>query len=412
MSGAEVINFGCRLNINEAEIIRRNTENLENTVILNTCAVTNEAVRQARQTIRRIKREKPDVRIIVTGCAAQTESERFLEMPEVNLILGNAEKFNPENYQITNERIRITDIQELKETAGHLVQGFNANTRAFLQIQNGCDHRCTFCIIPYGRGPSRSIAAGQIVEQIRDLVKVGYREVVLTGVDLTDYGSDLPGKPRLGNLVRRILKLVPELERLRISSLDSAEADEDLLIAFAEDSRLMPHVHLSLQSGDNLILKRMKRRHNAEQANKFVQELRKARPDIVLGADFIAGFPTETDEMFENTCAQVEELNIAFLHVFPYSSRPNTPAAKMPQISGEIIRQRAQRLRKIGQKQFNKLMQAEIGKTRNILIEKDGNGRSEHYVPVKFSQKIQAGQIVQAKLQEVKTSYMVGVLAP
>ena len=412
MSGAEVINFGCRLNINEAEIIRRNTENLENTVILNTCAVTNEAVRQARQTIRRIKREKPDVRIIVTGCAAQTESERFLEMPEVNLILGNAEKFNPENYQITNERIRITDIQELKETAGHLVQGFNANTRAFLQIQNGCDHRCTFCIIPYGRGPSRSIAAGQIVEQIRDLVKVGYREVVLTGVDLTDYGSDLPGKPRLGNLVRRILKLVPELERLRISSLDSAEADEDLLIAFAEDSRLMPHVHLSLQSGDNLILKRMKRRHNAEQANKFVQELRKARPDIVLGADFIAGFPTETDEMFENTCAHVEELNIAFLHVFPYSSRPNTPAAKMPQISGEIIRKRAQRLRKIGQKQFNKLMQAEIGKTRNILIEKDGNGRSEHYIPVKFSQKIQAGQIVQAKLQEVKTSYMVGVLAP
>lgn len=411
MNSADIISFGCRLNINEAEVIRENTRGHENTVVFNTCAVTNEAVRQARQAIRRMRRERPDARIIVTGCAAQTESARFLEMPEVDLVLGNAEKMRPESYAPSNDRLRLTDIAEVRENAAHLVQGFAENTRAFLQIQNGCDHRCTFCIIPFGRGPSRSIPAGMIVEQLRDLVAKGYREAVLTGVDLTAYGQDLPGKPTLGNLVRRILKLIPELERLRLSSLDSAEADPELIAAFAEEERLMPHIHLSLQSGDDLILKRMKRRHSAQQAEEFVSQLRQVRPDLVFGADIIAGFPTENEEMFENTIAHVKDLNITYLHVFPYSARPNTPAAKMPQVAGAIIKQRAQSLREIGAQQVQKFFQQELGQFRTVLIEKDGNGRSEHYAPVQFAEKMPVGSLVKAKLTAIAGQSLLGDIA-
>lgn len=413
MSGVDVISFGCRLNIHESELIRARAgeAELSGAVIFNTCAVTQEAVRQARQSIRRIKRERPDARIIVTGCAAQTEAAQFAAMPEVDRVLGNAEKLKAENYLPGGERLRVNDMAAMRETAGHMVTGFSGNTRAFLQIQNGCDHRCTFCIIPFGRGPSRSVPAGEVVTQLRALVAAGYREAVLTGVDLTDWGADLPGKPRLGNLVRRILKLVPELERLRISSLDSAEVDEELLQAFAEEPRLMPHVHLSLQSGDDLILKRMKRRHCAAQAADFVARLRKARPDIVLGADFIAGFPTESEAAFDNTLRAVRELGLTFLHVFPFSARPGTPAQRMPQLDGALVRERARRLRELGESQLREFLAREQGQLRHVLIEMDGNGRSEHYAPVRFRQKHTPGQVIRARLAEARADHVIGEIA-
>lgn len=414
MSDRQVISFGCRLNIHESELIRERLgeAQLENAVVFNTCAVTNEAVRQARQAIRRLKRERPDARVIVTGCAAQTEGANFAAMAEVDLVLGNAEKLDARHYQFADEKLRVNDIMAVRETAGHLVQGFSGNTRAFLQIQNGCDHRCTFCIIPFGRGPSRSVPAGVIVEQIRELVSKGYREAVLTGVDITAYGEDLPGKPKLGNLVRRILKLVPELERLRISSIDSAEADEDLFAAFAEEPRLMPHVHLSLQSGDDMILKRMKRRHSQAQAGTFCKALRDARPDIVLGADFIAGFPTETDAMFENTMRAVRDLGLTYLHVFPFSARPGTPAERMPQLDGRVIRERAKQLRMLGDAQLAAFLSREAGATRHVLIEMDGHGRSEHYAPVRFAERHPPGAVIAARITAAGPDHLIGELQP
>ncbi|MFP4004563.1 MAG: tRNA (N(6)-L-threonylcarbamoyladenosine(37)-C(2))-methylthiotransferase MtaB, partial [Alphaproteobacteria bacterium] len=344
----DIITFGCRLNTYESEVMRAHAgeAGLEDAVIVNTCAVTAEAVRQARQAIRRARRNRPGARIIVTGCAAQIDPGRFARMPEVDSVLGNEEKLHARTFEEigrtgVNEKVRVNDIMSVRETAGHLVPGFEGRTRAFVQVQNGCDHRCTFCVIPYGRGNARSVPAGAVVEQVRALVANGYREVVLTGVDITSYGTDLPGRPRLGSLVARILKLAPELERLRLSSIDSVEADETLVDLVANEKRLMPHLHLSLQSGDNMILKRMKRRHAREDAILLCERLHRARPDIVFGADLIAGFPTETEEMFRNTLRLVDECGLTWLHVFPFSPRPGTPAARMPQLDGATIRARA-----------------------------------------------------------------------
>lgn len=342
----DVLTFGCRLNAYESAVMRREAEaaGLENAVLVNTCAVTAEAVRQARQSIRKARRENPDARIIVTGCAAQTEAETFAEMGEVDLVIGNSEKLERGSYARVaefgidgSEKVRVNDIMSVRETAGHLIDGLEGHARAFVQVQNGCDHRCTFCIIPYGRGNSRSVPMGVVVDQIRRLVENGYREIVLTGVDITSYGADLPGEPRLGALVQKILKLVPELERLRISSIDSIEADDELMRAIAEEERLMPHFHLSLQAGDDMILKRMKRRHLRADTIAFCEEVRRYRPDVVFGADIIAGFPTETDAMFENSLAIVDECGLTHLHVFPYSARKGTPAARMPQLDGGKI---------------------------------------------------------------------------
>ncbi|MCE8458281.1 tRNA (N(6)-L-threonylcarbamoyladenosine(37)-C(2))-methylthiotransferase MtaB, partial [Rhodovulum sulfidophilum] len=354
--------LGCRLNAYETEAMKELVAEagLENALIVNTCAVTSEAVRKARQEIRRLRRENPEARIVVTGCAAQTEPDRFAGMDEVDLVIGNAEKMRPETWAGIakgpdfigeTEKVMVDDIMSVRETAGHLIDGFGTRSRAFVQVQNGCDHRCTFCIIPFGRGNSRSVPAGVLIEQIRRLVGAGYNEVVLTGVDLTSWGADLPGAPRLGDLVTRILRLVPELPRLRISSIDSIEADDALMRAIAGEERLMPHLHLSLQAGDDMILKRMKRRHSRADAIRFCEEARRLRPDMTFGADIIAGFPTETEEMFANSLRLVEECDLTWLHVFPYSPRPGTPAARMPQVEGGAIRDRAARLRAAGEAQ-------------------------------------------------------------
>ncbi|MGI9464801.1 MAG: tRNA (N(6)-L-threonylcarbamoyladenosine(37)-C(2))-methylthiotransferase MtaB, partial [Aestuariivirgaceae bacterium] len=345
MGAAQVITFGCRLNTYESEVMRSHAKacGLDDAVIINTCAVTAEAQRQARQAIRRARRDNPDSRIIVTGCAAQIDPDGFAGMDEVDHVLGNEEKLQAESYAFgveREEKVQVNDIMSVTETAGHLIDGFAGRTRAFVQIQNGCDHRCTFCIIPFGRGNSRSVPAGDVVRQIQVLLENGYKEIVLTGVDITSYGADLPGTPSLGNLVRRILKTVPALPRLRLSSIDSIEADAELMAAFAEEDRLMPHVHLSVQSGDDMILKRMKRRHLRADSIAFCNELRDLRPDVVFGADIIAGFPTETEEMFDGSLRLVEECGLTFLHVFPYSARPGTPAARMPQVPGDIVKRR------------------------------------------------------------------------
>ena len=397
---------GCRLNAYETEAMREMTEaaGLDNAVIVNTCAVTAEAVRKARQEIRKLRRENPNAKLIVTGCAAQTEPETFAEMEEVDIILGNTEKMSPDTWRGMTadfigetEKVRVDDIMSVTETAGHLIDGFGRH-RAYVQVQNGCDHRCTFCIIPYGRGNSRSVPAGVVVDQIKRLVDRGFLEVVLTGVDLTSWGSDLPGEPRLGDLVARILRLVPDLPRLRISSIDSIEADENLMRCIATESRLMPHFHLSLQHGDDLILKRMKRRHLRDDAIAFCEEARRLRADMTFGADIIAGFPTETEEHFENSLRLIEECGLTWLHVFPYSPRTGTPAARMPQVNGPIIKERAKRLRAAGAARVQTHLSLQIGQTHNILVENSKMGRTEQFTEVAFANDQPEGQLVRAQI--------------
>jgi threonylcarbamoyladenosine tRNA methylthiotransferase MtaB len=395
---------GCRLNAYESEAMKDLARNagLGDVVIVNTCAVTAEAVRKARQDIRKLARTHPGSRIVVTGCAAQTEPETFAAMPEVAHVIGNAEKMQPATWAGlatgSTEPVQVDDIMSVTETAGHLIDGFGARSRAYVQVQNGCDHRCTFCIIPFGRGNSRSVPAGVVVDQIRRLVDRGYNEVVLTGVDLTSWGGDLPGAPPLGNLVRRILRLVPDLPRLRISSIDSIEADPDLMEAIATEPRLMPHLHLSLQAGDNMILKRMKRRHAREDAIAFCTEARRLRPDMVFGADIIAGFPTETDRMFENSLALVTDCDLTWLHVFPYSPRPGTPAARMPQVHGTAIRERAAALRAAGARQVARHLAAQVGRTHEVLVESPRMGRTAQFTEVRFDTDQPEGRIVTARI--------------
>ncbi len=394
---------GCRLNAYETEAMKRLAAEagIDNAVILNTCAVTTEAVRKARQEIRRLRRENPGARLIVTGCAAQTEPETFAAMEEVDAVIGNGEKMRTATWARlarANDRVQVGDIMEVTEAAPPLIDGFGTRARAHVEVQNGCDHRCTFCIIPYGRGNSRSVPADVVVAQIRRLVERGYNEVVLTGVDLTSWGADLSGAPRLGDLVQRILRTVPELARLRLSSIDSIEVDDALMEAIASEARLMPHLHLSLQHGDNLILKRMKRRHSREDALRFTEQVRALRPDIVLGADIIAGFPTETEAHFENSLRLVQEAGLTWLHVFPYSPRPGTPAARMPQLDGRLIRERAARLRAAGAEQVARYLSAQIGRSHSILIESARLGRTEHFAEVTFSSDQPTGHIIRTTI--------------
>lgn len=406
----EIVTFGCRLNTHESEVMRRKAHEagLKDAVVVNTCAVTAEAVRQARQTIRRLRREKPGARIVVTGCAAQTEPATFAAMPEVDRVVGNTEKFDVAAWSETSaafargafgldaeEKIVVNDIMAARETALHLIDGIEGRARATVQIQNGCDHRCTFCIIPYGRGNSRSVPMGEIVAQIRRLVENGYREVVLTGVDITSYGGNLPGTPKLGALVKQILKHVPALERLRLSSIDSVEADDDLLDAIASEERLMPHLHLSLQAGDDTILKRMKRRHARADSIAFCDRVRRLRPDIVFGADIIAGFPTETEAMFARSLALVDDCGITHLHVFPFSPRPGTPAARMPQLHGAVVKERAKRLREKGRAALRAHLDGEIGARRRVLTELGGIGRTPQFTPVRLPHPTAPGQVAE-----------------
>ncbi|WP_417679273.1 tRNA (N(6)-L-threonylcarbamoyladenosine(37)-C(2))-methylthiotransferase MtaB [Pseudodonghicola sp.] len=408
MSAPVFTTLGCRLNTYETEAMKElaREAGVENAVIVNTCAVTSEAVRKARQEIRRLRRENPEARIIVTGCAAQTEPETFAAMAEVDQVIGNTEKMQPATWAGMaadfigeTERVLVDDIMSVTETAGHLIDGFGTRSRAYVQVQNGCDHRCTFCIIPYGRGNSRSVPAGVVVDQIKRLVGRGYNEVVLTGVDLTSWGADLPGEPRLGDLVMRILRLVPDLPRLRISSIDSIEADDNLMQAIATEPRLMPHLHLSLQHGDNLILKRMKRRHLREDAIRFCEEARRLRPGMTFGADIIAGFPTETETHFENSLKLVTDCDLTWLHVFPYSKRPGTPAARIPsQVNGAVIKDRAARLRAAGDAQVDKHLAQQIGRQHHILMENPHMGRTEQFTEVRFATAQTEGALVTATI--------------
>ncbi len=394
----DVVTFGCRLNAYESEVIRREAEaaGLADTIVVNTCAVTAEAVRQARQAIRKARRERPGAKIVVTGCAAQTEPHTFADMSEVDRVLGNEEKLSARVWLGLDreERVLVNDIMAVRETAPHLVDGFDGRARAIVQVQNGCDHRCTFCIIPYGRGNSRSVPMGEVVEQVRRLCERGYREVVLTGVDLTSYGGNLPGAPKLGTLVKQILKHVSELPRLRLSSIDSVEADRDLLDAFANDARLMPHLHLSLQAGDDMILKRMKRRHSRADAISFCGEVRRLRPDVVFGGDIIAGFPTETEAMFERSLDLVDQCGLTHLHVFPFSPRPGTPAARMPQVGREVVKDRARRLRDRGVAALARHLDGEIGARRRVLAESHAFGRTEQFTQVRLNAPVEPGAIV------------------
>jgi threonylcarbamoyladenosine tRNA methylthiotransferase MtaB len=400
-AGVEVVTFGCRLNAYESEAIRARAaeDGLRDAVVFNTCAVTGEAVRQARQAIRKARRERPGARVIVTGCAAQIDPAAFAAMPEVDLVLGNAIKAARGAYAPTESRVKVNDIFSVTETAHHLVDGrskvnFGDRARAFVEVQNGCDHRCTFCVIPYGRGNSRSAGAGEVVEHVRRLVAQGYQEVVLTGVDITSWGEDLPGAPTLGQLVARILKLVPELPRLRLSSIDAAEIDPDLMRVIAEDARLQPHLHLSLQAGDDMILKRMKRRHSRADGLRLIERVRTVRPDTAFGADLIAGFPTETEAMFGNTLSLVEEAGLAYLHVFPFSPRPGTPAAKMPQLPRALVKARAERLRAAGDQALRRHLDRRLGRTVHGLVEREGLARAEDFTELAFEGLAPAGSIV------------------
>jgi threonylcarbamoyladenosine tRNA methylthiotransferase MtaB len=387
-NGVRVVTLGCRLNAYESEVMRRHAAaaGLDDAIVINTCAVTSEAVRQAAQTIRKARRENPQARIIVTGCAAQIEPARFADMPEVDAVVGNEEKMRRETFQglgtASSPRLIVNDIMSVRETAHAMIDGFGARVRAYVQVQNGCDHRCTFCIIPYGRGPSRSVPSGEVVTQVRRLVEGGCPEIVLTGVDMTAYGKDLPGTMSLGLLVRQILRHVPELKRLRLSSIDQVEADRHLMDAIADEPRLMPHVHLSMQAGDDMILKRMKRRHLRADAIHFCEAARKLRPDITFGADLIAGFPTETEEMFANSLRLVDECALTYLHVFPYSRRPGTPAARMPQVDGAVVKARAARLRAKGQLALASHLDRQVGRDAEILLEQDNLGRTPDFAQV------------------------------
>ena len=407
-----VVTLGCRLNIAESEVMKAHAlaADLGPAVIVNTCAVTGEAVRHATQTIRRLRRDNPTARLIVTGCAVQIEPDRFATMPEVDHVIGNAEKMRPETFRglatAGTARVQVGDIMSVRETASHLIAGFDGRTRAFVQVQNGCDHRCTFCIIPFGRGPSRSVPAGEVVAQIRRLVEVGTCEVVLTGVDMTSYGPDLPGEMTLGKLVRSILKHVPELPRLRLSSIDQIEADAALLHALATEPRLMPHLHLSLQSGDDMILKRMKRRHLRADAIAFCRKARELRPDIVFGADFIAGFPTETAEMFRGSCDIVEECGLTYLHVFPYSARRGTPAARMPQVRGDVVKARAADLRTLGAERLRAYLDSQTGVSTDVLVENGGIGRTPQFAAVQHAGR--PGTIVPTRITGRTQGQLIG----
>lgn len=395
----DIVTFGCRLNAYESEVIRREAAaaGVDNAVIVNTCAVTAEAVRQARQTIRRLKRDQPDSRIVVTGCAAQTESNTFAAMAEVDRVVGNEEKFDASAWA-SNEKITVSDIMAVRTMRPHAIDSIEGRARAFVQVQNGCDHRCTFCIIPFGRGNSRSLTVEEVVAQARRLADNGYREIVLTGVDITSYGADLPGGPRLGALVKRILRDVPDLARLRLSSIDSVEADSDLLDALANEPRLMPHLHLSLQSGDDLILKRMKRRHARGDTISFCAQARRLRPDVVFGADIIAGFPTETDDMFARSLDLIDECGLTQLHVFPFSPRPGTPAARMPQVDRADVKERARRLREKGDMALHGHLDREIGRRRRVLTESKSLGRTEQFMPVRLAAPVEPGVIVDLEM--------------
>ena len=401
-SGPRIVTLGCRLNAYESEVMRAHAalSGLDQAIIVNTCAVTGEAVRQARQTIRKLRRENPGARLIVTGCAAQIEPETFAEMAEVDHVVGNAEKMKAETFRSLaigdSERVQVDDIQSVRETAGHLIDGFGTRTRAYVQVQNGCDHRCTFCIIPYGRGPSRSVPMGEVVAQIRRLVDAGAAEIVLTGVDVTSYGPDLPGAPTLGKLVTQILKHVPALPRLRLSSIDQTETDADLLRALADEPRLMPHLHLSMQAGDDMILKRMKRRHLRADAIRFAAEARRLRPDIVFGADLIAGFPTETEEMFQRSLDIVDECGLTYLHVFPFSPRKGTPAARMPQVAPGLAKERAARLRAKGEAALAAYLETQCGIVTGVLGERDGLGRTPGFAEITVP-GLAAGEIAAAR---------------
>ena len=414
MAGPKFVTFGCRLNTYETEVMRNHAEKagVSDAIVFNTCAVTAEATRQARQAIRRARAANPNAQIVVTGCAAQTDPQMFANMPEVSRVLGNEEKLKPESWvHGSNARVSVSDIMVVSESRPHLIDGLKERTRAFVQVQNGCDHRCTFCIIPFGRGNSRSIAAGDVVEQVRRLVASGYSEVVLTGVDLTSWGADLDGTPKLGALAARILRMAPELKRLRLSSIDSIEADPELMDVIAGEERIMPHIHLSLQSGDNMILKRMKRRHGREDSMAFCDELRARRPGIVFGADIIAGFPTETDGMFGNSLAIIDDCGLTYLHVFPFSARPGTPAARMPQLEKSIIKTRAAQLRAKGQQRLEQFLAAEVGTTRQVLVETEAMGRTEHFAQVKFTSRLAPGAIVRMRVTGHGTSHLEASLA-
>ena len=420
MSAPQVLTFGCRLNAYESEVMRAHAAGagLGDAIIVNTCAVTAEAERQARQAIRKARRTNPTARIIVTGCGAQIDPQTYAAMPEVDHVLGNAEKMRAESFGAlaggTGARVAVDDIMAVRETAGHLLAGFRGRARAFVQVQQGCDHRCTFCIIPYGRGPSRSLPMGEIVQQVRMLVAAGMREAVLTGVDITAYGADLPGRPSLGQMVRRLLAQVPELPRLRLSSLDPVEVDEDLFCLIETERRLMPHLHLSLQAGDDLVLKRMKRRHSRADAIAFCERARRLRPDIVFGADLIAGFPTESDAMFENSLRLVEDCDLTYLHVFPYSARRGTPAARMPQVPAGQRRERAARLRNAGEAAMQRFFAGRIGHTVRVLVEKSADGMAaghcEHFAPVRLDGPAAVGTVITARIAGVAEGGLAGTV--
>ena len=412
----QLVTFGCRLNTYESEVMRGHAKSagLEDVIIFNTCAVTKEAERQARQAIRKARKDNPDAKIIVTGCSVQISPEKYAEMPEVDRIIGNDLKLKAEtwgNGTGQEARVLVNDIMSVRETASHLVEGFEGRARAFIQVQNGCDHRCTFCIIPYGRGNSRSVPIGEIVNQVRALVHSGYNEIVMTGVDVTSYGPDLPGTPTLGQMIRRVLALVPELPRLRLSSLDPVEMDDDLWRLIAEEPRLMPHLHMSLQAGDDMILKRMKRRHLRADAIEMCRRARSYRPDMAFGADIIAGFPTETEEMFLNTLNIVEECDLTFLHVFPYSERPGTPAAKMPQVFPEVRKERAARLRSKGDEQLTKFLKFHVKQTRQVIVEKENFGHTEHFAPVRMDRTLPAGSLVSVSTTNIANGFLEAIVS-
>ena len=416
----EIKTFGCRLNIWESQVIsdHASKNGHGDLIIFNTCAVTSEAERQARQAIRSAKKKRPDAKILVTGCAAQVDAQKWNAMPEVNFVVGNKEKlegafweeFNPNCDAQAKNNVFVDDIMEHKGVTDHLIESFNKHTRGFVQVQNGCDHRCTFCIIPFGRGPSRSVSTQNVINSINSLLKNGVKEVVLTGVDLTSWGNDIFGKPSLGLLVKKILKNIPELPRLRLSSIDPAEVDYELMDALENEKRLMPHIHLSIQHGDDLILKRMKRRHLYRDVMNFVLEARRRRSDVVLGGDFIAGFPTEDENAHQQSLKLIKEAEISYIHVFPYSDRENTAASKMPKVLKKDIKSRAKELRNLGEKQHNKLLKKQIGTIQNVLIEKNSMGHTENFSKIKLQETIQSREIISTQILDINSDYLVGTI--